>query len=365
MINLLHCCVDHNSNNNTGDNLLYGIARNLISHFIPEDVHWETISQWSISSADSLNRFGVDGILFGGGGLILPDQTGASCSNSTYWQIDIPTHDYPKIIPPYFAAAVGYNWFRYSKIPPNAPAENLESFVRNSSFFGARNHGTIDSINRICDSQSLGLSWLPCPTTLMARIPRYSSCIDKRDTLNESPHKICGVNLPADRLNQRMSKFRDFSNLYPTFEFLKRSNYKLVYLAHKDSDLLHLQTFPEGTFDEILNISSLVEDKLLQAYCQFDLILGGRGHSLMIPFGLHIPIISITTHDKQKFFMSDANLLEYSIEYENETDITILQQVQRILPKIKLQSRESLHYQEKGMNSWRSFTNHVFNAVRA
>ena len=34
----------------------------------------------------------------------------------------------------------------------------------------------------------------------------------------------------------------------------------------------------------------------------------------MIPVGLSIPVISLTSHDKQKFFMQDLKLNKFSIE---------------------------------------------------
>jgi polysaccharide pyruvyl transferase WcaK-like protein len=49
----------------------------------------------------------------------------------------------------------------------------------------------------------------------------------------------------------------------------------------------------------------------LKKYRQFDLVIGGRGHAQMIPFGLGVPILSLDVHDKLGFFLEDIDRPEW------------------------------------------------------
>ena len=99
-IKAVHYCVIPKSNNNAGDNLLYELVRLLIDNYLTDvKIDWLIRSQWEVSCALDINKLGVDLALFGGGGLFLPDQTGANKSNNTGWQINIASDEYEKINP--------------------------------------------------------------------------------------------------------------------------------------------------------------------------------------------------------------------------------------------------------------------------
>ena len=73
-IKAIHYCVIPKSNNNAGDNLLYILVRNIINGFINNyEIQWILKSQWKVSSALEINSLDSDFVLFGGGGLFLPD----------------------------------------------------------------------------------------------------------------------------------------------------------------------------------------------------------------------------------------------------------------------------------------------------
>ena len=127
-------------------------------------------------------------------------------------------------------------------------------------------------------------------------------------------------------------------------------------MAHKDVDLNAYNIIGNQSFDEIVNISHLAIEDVFKKYLNFDIVFGGRGHSLMIPFGLGIPIVSLTSHDKQKYFMEDACLSQFSIEI-NDSKITekILWCLKNINKQIKLID----NYQKDGLKAWEFFAKKV------
>lgn len=77
---------------------------------------------------------------------------------------------------------------------------------------------------------------------------------------------------------------------------------------------------------EILSISGQTYEKIFEFYMTKTLIVGMRGHSLMIPWGLGTPVISLTTQNKQKWFIEIMGHNERSIEVEQEDILKPLNQ---------------------------------------
>jgi polysaccharide pyruvyl transferase WcaK-like protein len=356
-MNFLHVSVLHDTNNNSGDNLLYFLVRQLISRAYNFQIQWILHSQWDLSSAEEINRYNPDVVIFGGGGLFLPDQAGAKNTNKTFWQIDLSSADHKLIKAPFYACSVGFNWFRHSPIPERFVCASAKSFIETSRLFSVRNHGSAVALSRITGLPRDTFYWLPCPTTLIDYVDAFkellpSSCSNSVDVARVP---ICAVNLPADRLGQRLLNYSSYSFLLEGLNFLKSSGYRLVYLAHKATDLDVVASFPAGTFDEAIDVSSALIPELLNTYSTFDLVLGGRGHSLMIPVGLSIPIISLTTHDKQKFFMEDLGLSNFSIEIDEYKPSEIAELLKILLPALPFQGPIMIRYKKRAADAWHSF----------
>lgn len=364
IIKAVHYCVIPKSNNNAGDNLLYQLVREIINQCIKEfKIKWELKSQWDISSAEEINSFDSDFILFGGGGLFLPDQEGASKSNKTGWQINIPSKEYRKIIPNIYGAAIGFNWFRKSKFEKSIIKNSAKSFFKKARVVGIRNYGSIKELNKIL-GKDLEMFWLPCPTTLIKKLCQENleiklsnelkQLILTKKTKRESFLNFA-INLSCDRLDQRDISEIDFKKLIKTIKSLQEKGHKFTYLAHKDLDLKACEIIGIELFNKIVNISNLNSNDIFKSYLEFDIVLGGRGHSLMIPFGLGIPVISLTTHNKQIFFLQDANLKDFSIELKSLDYEEIYEKVLACLKKIHLQKNLINSYQDKGISAWFNF----------
>lgn len=361
-VKAVHFCVIPKSNNNTGDNLLYELTRALIDYYLVDvKIEWLIKSQWEVSSSSDINKLDVDLALFGGGGLFLPDQKGADNSNNTGWQINIPPEEYEGIKPKIYGAAIGFNWFRKSKYPKILIKKSATSFVNKSILLGLRNYGSIDEIRKITGT-SKKLYWQPCPTTLIRKLcflglklnfsEKVREIILSNNNFLEKRKYNIALNLSCDRLDQRELKSEDFKKLRLMLLELIKEGHLINYLAHKDLDLEACKSIGEDIFNKVINISNLSTEKVITEYKKMDIVLGGRGHSLMIPLGLGIPIISITSHEKQKFFMKDVGIENFSIELAELSDYEIYLKIKKLFPKIKDQFVLIDKYQNIGIKAW-------------
>ena len=130
---------------------------------------------------------------------------------------------------------------------------------------------------------------------------------------------------------------------------------ELIYVAHKQDDLLAYENIGSSYFDGCIVFSELDVKTLIEMYMSLDAVIGGRGHSLMIPVGLNIPIVSITSHDKQKFFMQDCLPNKYDIELSSLSEDQILFRIKDCFSSINEQYSFIRKYHDKGLEAWSSF----------
>ena len=174
-------------------------------------------------------------------------------------------------------------------------------------------------------------------------------------SFDSHPGKKIGINFALDRLDQRGLDLSDFQRLGQFLDVLKGRGFQLEYIAHKDQDLRFID-LSNVVFDNVHNISSLPPKDIVQLYCSFDLILGGRGHSLMIPFGLGVPIISLTTHDKQRYFMEDCGLSNFQLPINDFNLDHCIAVFDKLYPMIDQQALMNNNYQSLGLEAWKNFT---------
>lgn len=373
-IKALHYCVIPESNNNAGDNLLYELIRKVIDFYMKDiRIKWITKSQWEVSTAEEINNLKVDFVLFGGGGLFLPDQEGARRNNNTGWQIDIPEYEYKNIRPFYFGTAIGFNWFRNCKYKKEIIKKSAKNFIEHSEGIGIRNYGSIVNIKKITQLDN-GIYWLPCPTTFLCKLSFLG--IDnelkslEKDYLSKNRNYSLkkklniAINLSCDRLEQRNLKKSDFIKLRPMIEDLINDGHKIKYLAHKNIDLIAYEIIGSKYFKELINIASFSKKEIIQEYSKFDCVLGGRGHSLMIPIGLSIPVISLTSHDKQKFFMQDLKLNEFSLEIADLSGEEIKKNTAILIKEINSQYKFINDYQNLALDAWRKYVEKIYSKFK-
>src|SRR5690606_14946241 len=138
------------------------------------------------------------GIVIGGGGLFLVDNSESSLSG---WQWPIPMPLLRRIEKPIVIFAVGYNRFRGQAEFPQAFAENLNLLVEKSAFVGIRNRGSIAALgNYLPPELAARLTFQPCPTSVM----RYLG-MPRGETVQRSPNlRTLVINAAFDRFGMRL-----------------------------------------------------------------------------------------------------------------------------------------------------------------
>ena len=111
-LRLLHIGVHNSANKNAGDTLLFPIVRKIFDYFFGQ-CRWELYQAWdkfSLNLVSKVNK-NFDGIIVGGGGLLLRDQDKSKTSESGWqWNSSIDSINEIKI--PLIIFAIGYNRFR-------------------------------------------------------------------------------------------------------------------------------------------------------------------------------------------------------------------------------------------------------------
>lgn len=78
-----------------------------------------------------------------------------------------------------------------------------------------------------------------------------------------------------------------------------------------------LQSF--GIKYELVQLSNIRPEKIIEEYAKPRLVIGMRGHAQMIPFGCKTPIVSIVSHNKMQWFLDDIGKPEWGADVLSPT----------------------------------------------
>lgn len=310
-LRLVHVGIHSNLNGNAGDTLLFQTVRDVIES-VAGDVEWERRQVWEaldVNEVDGLNRRS-DGIVVGGGGLLLRDQRGSDTSRSG-WQWSASTDAIRALSIPLAVVAVGYNRFRDQPDFDPPFTEHLEAVATASTLVGLRNTGSIRAVRAYLPAHLHDrLRLLRCPTTVLTQL--YGL---RRKTTSGAP--VLGVNFALDRPGQRFGDQADvrLARFASAVAQIHQRGWRIRVLRHKQIDADAERYLDDAcvTYDTN-DVSSASPEQVVAAYAGLDVVAGMRGHGQMIPFGLQIPIVSVVTHDKLAWFLDDLGHPDWGVE---------------------------------------------------
>ncbi len=247
------------------------------------------------------------GVVVGGGGLFLPD---TSPNGHSHWQWNVPDALLERLTAPLAVFAVGYNVFDGQLYRRTRFAESLRVLVERSAFFGLRNHGSIDRVRELLPAGLRDrVRYQPCPTTVARRlVPGWTDPAERTDTVL--------VNCAYDRAGLRFG--HDYGHFLAQTAFALRGlreRADVRYAAHMPADerfvddlrRVHGLTLPVEQLYERTN------DDIRALFRTSRLVIGMRGHAGMIPFGCGTPILSLVSHPKLAYFLSDIGRAEWGL----------------------------------------------------
>lgn len=309
-INLMHVAVHENRNNNCGDTMLSHATRRCFEYFLGP-INWTLHQAWEPFDAAMANQH--DGVVVGGGGMLLPDQDGANYEASG-WQWNCTIEQLKAIKVPLIVFAIGYNRFRGQEDFEEKFFQHIQYVMEKSSFFSMRECKGRNALGLATVSAGLfRLIFQPCPTTCLWQLyPEFRAMSDDR---------ILGVNVATDRANLRFGpgeETRTFESIADACKGAEQGGWEVRVICHKPQDVSILLVLESrGVRYKIIHLTYSEPRKILEAYAATTMVIGMRGHAQLIPFGLRKPIISIISHDKLKWFLDDIGHPEWGIEVSN------------------------------------------------
>jgi hypothetical protein len=319
---------------NAGDDVLYRELENVADSIVGKPLLWHhrfiggEVSRLEVAVINRVAR----AVVVGGHGLMMVDTHKNANSG---WQFNITIQNLERLQVPLVIAAVGYNVFRGQGDFQSIFNRHIARCVEKSVFFGLRNYGSMQAVkSHLPVALHDKVSFQPCPTTL---IRHY---YPERAPSHPSNEQKVGICLAFDRLQNRFGgrHYEIFDDIAHYAHWLKTvMNLDARFFVHTAYDLKQseLCSFFSEKGWPLVSISGFSVSEIYQYYRQYSLVVGMRGHSLMIPFGLGVPVLSITTQNKQRWFIETLNHDEWSIE---ATDPKLL----KLLKAQTLQILESL-----------------------
>lgn len=255
---------------------------------------------------DIINMKG-DMLLVGGGGLLMP---GDGFRTRSGWQFNISLEDLSKLMVPLVVYGIGYNLFPGDEEVFDVPTfEHIKATYETAELFSVRDSGTRDWLKG-----NVGVDTDVIPDPAMFCPHAFS-----RPAGLAADHFYIGLNWAGDRGNQRFppdgsarNVIKEVAHVLSAFLRVKGGG-KVVYIPHVGIyDGAWADDFEACLGDNFYNVAEgipwLFPESLVQVplfvgiYAHMDIVVGMRGHSNIIPFGLGIPAIGFGNHMKNQFF---------------------------------------------------------------
>lgn len=293
---------------NVGDPVLYKELETLFDHIASENNCWlHRNITYEISRFEVwlYNKF-AKAVFVGGHGLLMVD-TGKN--DNSGWQFNIKIANLERLKCPIAFLAIGYNTFRGQSDFIPIFKKHINLCVSKSILFGLRNYGSINALKPyLTEENKEKITFQPCPTTMLALYEKYEKIV---------PTNRIAICLAFDRFENRFGhSFKTIYNEVLSFaRYWEKQGYEILFYIHNKADLntQYVKLF-EKEDKPLKCLSGMTAREIFNFYRSQRLIVGMRGHSLMIPWGLRVPVISLTTQNKQKWFIETTGHPEYSIE---------------------------------------------------
>jgi hypothetical protein len=315
-----------------GDQLLFELVRQTFNGWGGgESFDLTTTSPFrtpaTASFVDDVNE-NFDGVVIGGGGLF-PYRTNAAAASGWQWNITVdllrrlrkPVVVFGAGNPPRFDPEKHNPVFR----------RHLNQTMSQSIFFGLRSTGAVDSMREFLDSpdDAPQLTLQPCPTTigrvLLPRLAGAEPSTERRIGLQ--------VGLEQAHLDSGLHPDAVFPRVVDLARRLRADGWAIDFVAHKRTDFAFFQQHGEelGLNPVRLYGSTDVLFDGVRRYARLPVVLGARGHSQMIPFGLGNIPLSLSTNDKIRYFAHEIGHPEWLVDpWQEDFAQTALDRVREV-----------------------------------
>jgi lipopolysaccharide biosynthesis glycosyltransferase len=304
---LAHVAFYMDRQGNAGDKLLPESVR---LAFGPDTTsrRWHPVHAHRLFDEAALKRVNSRrGMVIGGGGLFIPD---TMPNGNSAWQWNVPDELLNRIDVPIAVYAVGFNAFDGQSYRAGRFRSSLRQLVERSSFFGLRNHGSIEKVRAMLPAHLHDkVRFQPCPTTVTRQlVAGWQDPAEREDTiLVNAAYDRAGLRFGHDYdyfLAQMAQAVRDLGELAEVRCAAHSLDDEKIAFDLRREHGISLPVIPMYDFDN---------DEIRDLYARTKLVIGMRGHAGMIPFGCGTPIISLISHPKMTYFLRDIDRPEWGV----------------------------------------------------
>ncbi|MCF3961197.1 glycosyltransferase [Streptomyces fuscigenes] len=241
------------------------------------------------------------GLVIGGGGLFIPD---TAPNGNSGWQWNVTDDVMDRIDVPVVVHAVGFNAFDGQSYGFERFRTSLTKLVERSSFFGLRNHGSIEKVRDLLPVDLRDkVRYQPCPTTVTRQLVEGWSDPARRDdtVLINAAYDRAGLRFGHDYgyfLAQMAEAVRTIG---------EHAEVKCVAHALDDERIAFDLRREHGISLPVVPMYDFDNDAIRAEFARTKLVIGMRGHATMIPFGCGTPVISLISHPKMAYFLADID----------------------------------------------------------
>ena len=302
--------------NNSGDFIIGPATKwHFETNILKEKVEWSNKNVRGLFQSKEVEFINQhDYVLIGGGGLILPD---TNPNNLSCWQWPIASNTIRQIKTPMYVVALGYNLFYGQKItmPHHNNTEyperygifkdNIEALIDTSNHFSLRHNGDCDRLKEIVDQRYHNkIKFEFCPTI------EFSKYFQEKNNLVSADRELYAFEVKDDRPERRYHKTSRgafYQELKRYILHLLSLNKKVCVLSHDGSTSFKSYLESEGVKVGYISNAFSTEEKIISNYLKIKRLFCMAGHSQMMGHALGCDVISMISHNKQKYFLQDID----------------------------------------------------------
>ncbi len=277
------------------------VMREAVKRFLGSDRAYYEINvrtEVDQSVVEKINQ--TDAAIVGGGGLLWNNPR---LNFPSGWQWNVSDVAIGQIEPPIVLFSVGNSSFYGESIDTPMFRRSMSSLEAQGALFGFRNYGSFRSVCPIMGRRGrTGSFFQPCPTMFLDSywgVPSPPPPSDRRQRLRVA------VNLPLDRKDARYAPGA-FEQLLLTIAWMCEE-FEVDVAAHIEQDAeLSVALERLGASHQLVRLHGATPDAIVEYYRTVDFSVGGRGHALMIPFGIGVPVLGLVSHAKIRWLAESS-----------------------------------------------------------
>lgn len=278
---------------NAGDIVMRAAVK---EHLGPEHQYVELNVRTEVGADEIEQLNACDAVVVGGGGLFWQNPR---LDHPSGWQWHVSDHALRAIEAPITLYSVGDSTFTGDVLDTPQFRSSMAVLLGKSARFGFRNAGSYRTVRAILGPALERQAFFqPCPTTFLDDYWPHRADSAPRPSTGPAP---IAVNLPLDRAERRYPSGAMEHVAASIAELATHRPVEIVAHVDGDQDFADLVS-DAGTACPVVRLHGRSADEIVAYYRTVAASVSGRGHGLMIPFGLGIPAFGLHSHPKTAWF---------------------------------------------------------------